>query len=543
MPPGALPSSCPTEREALGGPDAALFRAAKAAEVKQLEDRGAWELVHRSTLPPNTDVLYNKTVYRKKTVDPGDGSSAYDKHKARVTIGGNKQQKGINYSKTWSPVVKFAVMRMLLAFAMTYGYQVYQLDFDGAYLNGTIDTDVYMQQVKGFERDGPSGEPASEMVCKLRKSLYGLKQAGRIWYHTLRSHLCAQADTPSQGFICTRADTCVFVRHRSATWVVCMVYVDDLLVFSNNAQAREDFIQHLGGTFKITDKGLLQYYLGINFTSTGTRGTMDQKKYIQENLEHFGLHKANPRSTPLSNKPHPDPAQPLTENDAATYRSMVGVLVYLLCTRPDIAHAVSWVTRHMHAPTTHDMLDATTIWQYLQHTKDKVLTFSTMEPNMHMYTDSNFGGCPDTGRSQTAYVLFMFGAAVAWKSCRQPVVALSTSEAEYMAMCAGAMEVLFFRGLLEELSIPQLAQSTPHTIVLCDNQAAIKMADEGADNTRTKHIHRKYMFLKELTEGDLKQVAPSYVQSNSNFADGLTKRLSKGLQTVSMRRLLGHDNQ
>jgi hypothetical protein len=530
----------------------------------QDDDKRVWDLVPKADMKPGSKEIPSGWVLVKKSLDTGDGHTTYDKHKGRVTAGGHRQQHGRDYDETWSPVVAFPVLRMLIAFAVTHGFDITQIDFDAAYLNALLppDLDIYMKQPRGFERVGPNGEP---MTCKLRRALYGLKQSGRLWYKTLRAYM------ESEGYHCLDMDQCVFIRHNGDKWVIVVAYVDDLICFSNDGNMKQQFITKLGDTFDISNKGKLQYYLGINIQSHGHTCTLDQRKYIQELLEEFQLGKdSHTVTTPTAKNPSTDET-PLSEEEAALNRRMVGCLVYIaIMTRPDISHAVSCASRHLHAPTVRDRVAAMRIYRYLKWTLDYKLTYSTPNAQLHVHVDSDFAGCVETARSQTGVVVLMFGAVISWRSMRQLMVALSTAEAEFMGMCDGTKELIYITQLIEELDIPELQQEGPtyaastirteeehpqatitpvdnqalltteqHTPVMAvvqgDNEGALKMAHEGADNSRTKHMHRRYHFLKELVNTGWLQV--KHVASSLNIADGLTKALSKSKTKVMARRL------
>ena len=265
---------------------------------------------------------------------------------------------------------------------------------------------------------------------------------------------------------------------------------------------------------------------------------------IRDNLEKFGLDEANPCVTPIStghykHRLDPEGVKPLDADDHKVYRSMVGALVYIaLGTRPDIAYATSLVSSALHAPLKADMWAVKRVWKYLKHTVDQCLVYSDPDSTIRITTDSNYAGCLKSGRSHTACVAWMFGAPASWKSCRQPTVALSTSEAEWMAMCAGAQELLYLLQLTKETNLPALQQQLPITLH-ADNKGALHMAREGSDSTRTRHMSVRYHFVKDLVvDGTLQ---PLYVHSSANPADGLTKALPRPAHDRSMRRLLGQD--
>jgi hypothetical protein len=289
---------------------------------------------------------------------------------------------------------------------------------------------------------------------------------------------------------------------------------------------KQKFITDLGNQFDISDKGKLQYYLGINIQKHGASVTLDQKKYIKEILQEFDLTDQHPVVTPMHSDP-PAFGECTTPCDNQLYRRMVGCLVYLVtCTRPDLAYPVSCASKHLQAPTMADMSAVIQIYRYLIHTIDDKLTFDSRDCTPVLTTDANYAGCTETSRSQTAWIISMFGGLVAWKSTRQPTVARSTAEAEFMAMCTGAQEIVFLKQFLTELQIPdRVPPQTLPLLMRADNHAAIKMAAEGADSTRSKHINIRYHFLKELCADKVIEV--QYVQSSDNSADMLTKCLQR----------------
>ena len=265
---------------------------------------------------------------------------------------------------------------------------------------------------------------------------------------------------------------------------------------------------------------------------------LDQRKYIAELLEEFDV-PPYPVTTPMRPKqPEPTTAPPpLPEDDARVVRRMIGCLVCLaVMTRPDISHAVSVASRRLHAPTMECKSMAIRIYQYLRGAADHALTYSQPSPDILIHSDSSFDTFPQTHRSQTGVAVLMFGGAVAWMSARQHVVAPSSSEGEHVAQCSAAQLGLSALQFVEDARTPGLTPP-PHLTIYADNQAAIKMAHEGADTTHTKHIERRLYFLRELVaRGRLKF---SYVPSALNYADGLTKPLARCLHRQSLRRLLG----
>ena len=581
--PGDTATSSPMLADALQGPEKQQYWESMVKEHRQCypgpedPDR-VWDLVTRTNMEAEgAKALPSGWRLVKKSVDTGDGRTTHDKHKGRITAGGHRQKHGRDYDETWAPVVSFSILRLLIAFAVTHGYDITQMDFSGAFLNALLPEhlQVYMEQPWGFKQYGPNGE---EMVCKLRRALYGLKQSGRLWYQTLKTYM------QSQGFQPMDSEQCVFIRHDGSKWQVVILYVDDLLTFSNDANMKAEFTEALCKKFKVEDKGKLQYYLGINIQSHGHTCTMDQRKYVSELLDEFGMNDEHSVTTPVA-KAQSEDTRLLTEEQAATFRRMVGCLVYVaIMTRPDIAFAVSLCSRQLHKPAIKDKVAVERVYRYLKDTMEYKLVYNSPNSTITLHVDSDLAGCKVTARSQTGLVLMMFGAVVAWRSARQLLVALSTSEAEFMGMCDGAKELVYHTQFLEETGIPELQQpgisyaeatmrsaqdsmevviTTQDVLALTgehvtekvqqskprrwscadrtwavmhgDNEGALKMAHEGADNARTKHMHRRYHFIRELVNcGWLKM---KHVRSQLNIADGLTKGLPKAAMRTCARRM------
>ena len=309
------------------------------------------------------------------------------------------------------------------------------------YLNALLDVMVFVEMPFGFFKPGK--------VWKLHRALYGLKQSGRLWYLTLKQWM------EDYGFQVNPIDPCVFILHMGSSWVIAWVYVDDMGCFSNDKTLKEQFLASLGVRFAITNLGALQYYLGINITTHGRVVTLDQKKYIQEISGKYKV-EAIPVAAPVASKPSLD-TTPLPDQEATLLRRMMGALVYIaVMTRPDISFAVSAASRHLHTPRVCDRVAIVRIYRYLLCTLHAVLTYSNPDSTIKLYTDSDFDNCEDTHRSQSGVAILMFGAALLWKSVRQPVVALSTTEAEYMAQCLGAQEALYILYFLDSLDIQDL---------------------------------------------------------------------------------------
>ena len=403
-------------------------------------------------------------------------------------------------------------------------------DFDSAFVQGLTDRRVFMDFPATFDPTPAETRLMEEQKCvlQLNKCLYGLKQAGRQWYLTIKKWLV------NYGFTCMATDTCVFTLHKGGEHLIVWLYVDDIGVICSNDNLLEQFYGDLCKAFRFTKQGNLEWYIGIKITRDKNKVTLDQEKYITECLEDLGLAKINPVTTP--GKAHPKD-QPEPCQDPSYYRKLVGKLVYLAtCTRPDIAFTVQQLSQNFQNPTMADQEAAIRCWQYIKYTKGHKLCYSGENFSLLTYSDTDWATSKTDRKSIGGFVIMLLGAVVAWRCKKQTVVALSTAEAEYMGLCLAVQELLWLDMFLNELGIKAIAQAHPLE-VLGDNQASLKMVQEGADNSRTKHIDIKYHFLKDLVRTN--RVNITYVDTKFNLADLLTKPKPKGPHMEDTIRVLG----
>ena len=320
---------------------------------------------------PSQHVISTKWLYSLKYFPDG----TLKRHKSRWVARGHKQQQGINYSETFSPVVKSLTIRLVLQLAISRAWQIKQLDVNNAFLQGTLSDEVYVSQPPGFvDKDSP------HHVCRLRKALYGLKQAPRAWYQELKTLLC------SLGFRNSLADTSVFVYNDSGRIVYCLVYVDDILVTGSSPSLVTSFSTTLSNRFSLKDPTDLEYFLGIEATRTTHGLHLMQRKYIIDLLSRTKMEDAKPLTSPMATTPKLSLKSGAPLKDPTEYRTIIGSLQYLAFTRPDIAYAVNKLSQFMHRPT--DLHWQATKWilRYLAGTashgiylrKDSPLSLSTL---------------------------------------------------------------------------------------------------------------------------------------------------------------------
>ncbi|MFN3329157.1 MAG: reverse transcriptase domain-containing protein, partial [Fervidobacterium pennivorans] len=336
-----------------------------------------------------------------------------------------------------------------------------------------------MEQPEGFEKMTKDGKP---LVCKLNKAIYGLRQAGRNWNEKLDKWL------RENNMIQSTADPCLYVmRTKSKDFFAIVIYVDDIITVSNNSELHSEFVKRMSAEFKIVDIGNIERILGIRVKSLNGNITLDQDKYANEIIESFNMKNANTAITPAVKR---GPIQSKELDNRLEYLRLVGSLMYLnVGTRPDIAYAVGLAGQKMVKPTEEDWIDAKRILRYVKLNTNLGPQYS-VNGNIELvgYTDADWANNEENRRSITGYVFILAGGPISWGSRKQQTVAISTTEAEYMSICAATQEALYLRYVLRDLGHEQIEPTTIYT----DNQGAIALAEDGATNKRTKHIDIKH---------------------------------------------------
>jgi hypothetical protein len=477
------------------------WRGAMLEEMRALEKNNTWELVD---LPPGKQPVGCKWVFTIKHTPEGK----VDRYKARLVAKGYTQTYGIDYEETFAPVAKMNSVRTLISCAVNLDWKIYQMDVKNAFLHGDLQEEVYMEVPLGFETNQTIGK-----VLRLHRSLYGLKQSPRAWFDRFRRAVL------KRGYSQSNADHTLFYKRSFKKIVILIVYVDDIVITGDDADEIAHLKGHLAQEFEVKDLGHLRYFLGIE-VSRGRKGILlSQRKYVLDLLHESGMLGCRPAATPI------DPNHRLISNmgkpvDRECYQRMVGKLIYLSHTRPDIAFAVSTVSQFMHDPRSSHMDAVTRILRYLKGCPGKGLLY-TQHGNLQVecYTDADWAGSLDDRRSTSGYCTFVGGNLVSWRSKKQTVVARSTAEAEFRSMAHGVCEVLWMQILLIELG---LFKGTP-LMLYCDNKAAIDIANNPVQHDRTKHVEIDRHFIKEKLERGI--ICMPYVSSSNQVADILTKGL------------------
>ena len=439
-----------------------------------------------------------------------DGS--IDKYKARLVAKGFRQKYGIDYTETFSPVVKYVTLRTVIAIAKYFDWPLDQLDVVTAFLYGVMKEQVFCVIPEGVELDG-------DFDClELVKAIYGLKQASRVWNETFDEFVC------SIGFQVSGFDPCLYIMTVNGHCAFILVYVDDVLVTGSSPELIARTKDDLKTRFEMTDSGKCAFVLGIELLE-GADGsvTMCQRRYVDDILKHFGMSECKAVASPV------DVSSRLISSNVATkisvpFREAVGALMHLTtATRPDIAYAVSYASRFMENPQDEHWVAVKRIFRYLQGTKTHGIRYTPNDKiDFRGYSDADWAGDLADRKSTSGYVFMLLGATVSWGSKKQPSVSLSTSEAEYIALSLAIQEGKWIHRLLCEI-MAAADKESPELMIQEDNQSCIKMTKNPVNHGCAKHIDIKYHHIRdEVKRGEVKL---EYCETTVMLADIMTKGL------------------
>jgi hypothetical protein len=462
-----------------------------------------WEIVPR---PKNKDVVSSRWLFKIKHVV--DGSS--EKYKARFVAHGFSQKEGIDYEETFAPVARYTSIRTIIALAAKMKWKLHQMDVKTAFINGVIEEEVYIEQPQGFEV-----EDRKSHVCILKKALYGLKQAPRAWYGRIDSFLT------SLGFTKSKADSNLYFKIMNNEPVILLLYVDDLFLTGEEKLIIE-CKKRLASEFEMKDLGLMHYFLGLEVWQSPERIFLNQGKYTVEILKRFDMLECKPMNTPMEAKLKllVDTSSKLI--DAILYRQIIGSLMYLTNTRPDICFAVNTLSQFLVEPRRVHLVAAKHVMRYLEGTIDYDLSYDRDHDfTLSGYTDADWAGSVSDRKSTSGCCFSLGSAMISWQSRKQSSIALSTAEAEYIATCSASCEAIWLRKLLTSLFDLEMRA----TLILCDNQSCIKMTENHVFHDRSKHIEIRYHYIRDMVQrGALKL---QYISTDEQVADVLTKPLSR----------------
>ena len=505
--------------EALNSQHREEWKEAMQNEIKSLKDHNVWELVK---LPAGRKAIGSKWIFKRKT----DADGKVERYKARLVAQGFTQKYGVDYEETFSPVARFESIRTVLALAAKLGLKLHQMDIKTAFLNGELEEEIYMRQPEQFIEKGKE-----EMVCRLKRSIYGLKQSARCWNSELDQKL------RSIGFIQSENDPCIYTRITGGELFVIAVYVDDLIQAGKNEEEIEEVKKEISKKFDAVDMGPLHYFLGVKVIQSENGSVwIGQPSYIQSVLNKFKMEDCNPVETPADASQKLKKAEEKEElADKELYQSAVGSLLYVSTrTRPDISNAIGSCARFSSNPTKCHWTAVKRIMRYLKGTFDFGLLYNTTDAkDLVGYSDADWAGDVNDRKSTSGYVFQICGGAISWRSKKQSCVALSTAEAEYMALASTTQEAVWMKHLMTDLHIEILEKPV---CIYEDNQSTICIAKNHQYHGRSKHIDIKFHFTRDqVLSGNIEL---KYCKSEDMIADIFTKPLS-GPQFKRLRELLG----
>nr|AAS79613.1 putative copia-like polyprotein [Ipomoea trifida] len=521
-------------------PDWLKWKEAIEAELNSLNKRkvfGPTVLTPKDVIP-----VGSKWVFVRKRNE----NNEVVRYKARLVAQGFTQRPGIDFEQTYSPVIDGISFRYLISLAVNMKLDMQLMDVVTAYLYGSLDADIYMKIPEGIQNPNTRGKDRNMYSIKLQRSLYGLKQSGRMWYNHLSEFLL------KKGYVKNDICPCIFIKKSSNGFCIISVYVDDMNIIGTNKDIIEA-CSYLKAEFEMKDLGKTKFCLGLQIEHLPNGIFIHQANYVNKLLEKFYMDKSHPLSTPMvvrSLEADKDPFRPKEDNEdilgpEVPYLSAIGALLYLAnCTRPDIAFSVNLLARFSASPTRRHWSGVKHIFRYLQGTKDLGLYFENNQDITLMgYSDAGYMSDPHNAKSQTGYVFLCGGTAISWRSVKQTLVATSSNHSEIIALYEASRECVWLRSLIQHIhsSCGTMSKVDSPTVLYEDNAACVAQMSSGyVKGGLTKHIAPKFFYPHELQKSG--EILIEKVRSSENLADLFTKSLptstfEKFVYKIGMRRL------
>ncbi|GJT71920.1 retrovirus-related pol polyprotein from transposon TNT 1-94 [Tanacetum coccineum] len=438
-------------------------------EIHEFDQLEVWELVPH---PIYVMVIALKWIYKVKLDEYGDVL----KNKAQLVAKGYRQEEGIDFEESFAPVARIEAIRIFIANAATKNMIIYQMDVKTAFLNGDLQEEVFVSQPEGFEdQDNPTH------VYRLKKALYGLKQAPRAWYDTLSKFLLAN------NFFKGAVDPTLFTRKSGKHILLVQIYVDDIIFASTDHNACHIFSKEMSSKFQMSMMGQMSFFLGLQVSQSPKGIFINQAKYALETLKKYGMDLSDPVDTPMVDRLKLD-------------EDLMGILA-----KPTKKHleAIKRIFRYLKG----------TINMGLWYPKDNAMSLTA-------YADADHAGCQDSRRSTSGSAQFLGDRLVSWSSKKQRSTAISTTEAEYIAMSGCCAQILWMRSQLKDYGF--LFNKIP---LYCDNKSAIALSCNNVQHSRSKHIDIRHHFIREQVENGVVELY--FMETNYQLADILTKALPR----------------
>ncbi len=509
--------------EAMRSPEADHWKLGVGKEVNSLIKHDVFE---ECELPPGKKAIGCRWLFTKKYNKDGE----VERYKGRLIAKGFTQQEGVDYTDTFAPVMKYKTLRIILTLVQQFNLEIKQFDVETAFLNAELKEEVYMEIP-----DGLNIKRTGNNVLRLKKALYGTKQAPREWYEKITSSIV------NLGFKRLVKENCVYIkRSRTGRVMIITIFVDDGTGSYHKEDEQEwlEIKEALEKEYTIKDLGDAEWILGMRIIRDREANTikLNQSVYVEKVLKKFKMLDCNPVSTPLDPSVKLSSADsPITEEEKSEmkqfpYREVVGSLQYLCySTRPDINYAVNLLSRFSINPGQKHWTAAKHVLRYLKGTKDYGLEFSNKNNSINnsleitAYSDADWGGDLDGRKSTTGYFILLNDNVVSWASKKQTTVALSSAEAEYMALTGAGQEIKWMIDFLTELELYK--QAKPVTL-FTDSESADAMANNDVNHGRTKHIDIKHHWIRDAVLKE-KIIELKYVNTTDQIADIHTKALTR----------------
>lgn len=493
-------------KQAMQCDDSIEWKEAYDKEMSSMIKHDVWTI--KENIPEDATVVDSLVLFNVKL----DSDANIEKKKVRFVARGNTQVEGKDYFEVYSPVMRQESERIIRVIAIERGLTRKHIDISTAFLHGELQEDIYMKPPAGSGIKG---------YCKLNMAIYGLRQSPRQFYLHVKKVLA------TIGFYSSSYDKCVFIRKHEQGHEYIGTHVDDFYV-AVKPENYGTIAKKIGEVLAVKELGDESHWLGVKVETVDKNEVqLSQIAYVEKLLSDYGMQKCKPSNTPLDlGITSAILESPIEENEwkqtkQLPYRKLIGELVYLsMKSRPDISVAVSMLARYVNRFGFVHWKSVKRILRYLKNTKNYKLGFKPEGLNLEAYADSDWSNDVSTRRSRTGYCFYFGGVLVSWKTKIQKSVALSTMEAEYMALCDCVAECVWMRNFIEELGI-----AVGTTLIYEDNQSCISFAQNPNENGRARHIDRKYHFTREKVEEKL--VKLKYCPTEQMIADGFTKVLDK----------------
>lgn len=407
-------------------------------------------------------------------------------------------------------MARLETVRVIFALVAQTCWHVYHFDVRSTFLNGEIQEEIYVAQPEGYAVEGKE-----YLVYRLRKALYGHKQAPRAWYNKVDKHF------REHGYIRSETEHTLYRKvHEGKDYILISLYVDDIVYTSSSQALINEFKAEMMGTFDMSDLGLMSYFLGLEVHQTTEGIFVTQRKYVADLLNQLNMGQCKHVETPMGVNEKFQIEDDAELTDPGIYRSLIGKLLYLTHTRPDICYSVNYLSRFMSKPSSHHLIAVKRVMKYLAGTSKFGMWFSQdAGVNLEGFTDSDWGGSL-VDRKSTSGMCFRIGSSViAWGSKKQDAVALSTTEAEYITATSAACQLVWLRRIMSDFGKEVMNSS----VLWCDNQSAIVVAKNPALHGRTKHIDVRFHFIRALVSDGV--IVLRYCNTGAQLADIFTKPL------------------